>query len=121
MKYIISESQLNSLDLEKMSDVLYKLIQVRYPKNYDYYNESQNVTDVLTEEDGELLFYYNWDRKEFYIGKSQMTDLYEMTGLPFLEYEEMRTNKRGMFNKLMMVFAKQHYGWDVDTVFFHWY
>lgn len=121
MKIIISENQLNQLDLEKKSDLLYKLIQSFYPNNYESDN-SNNETEVFDDEDeGNLLFYYNFDTKEFYVGTLFINSLFEATGLPFLDYTEVRTNKRGMFNSLIKVFAKRHYGWDVNSVWFHWY
>ncbi len=36
-------------------------------------------------------------------------------------HEAQRIQNRPMFDELMKVFAKRHYGWDVNKVWFHFY
>ena len=121
MKFIISEEQEDLVKLEKNSDILYKLLNVFYPENYEY-ETSNDTTEVFDDEDNEnLLFFYDFESKEFYVGVSFVNKLFELTGLPFLDFTSVRTNKREMFDNLIKVFAKRHYGWNVDDVHFHWY
>ena len=120
MKYIITEEQEDLVKLEKNSDILFKLMNVFYPENYEY-ETSNDTTEVYKNEDNdELLFYYDWDDKEFVIGVRFIDELFKKTGVPFLDYTEVKTNKREMFDELIKVFAKRHYGWNVDKVHFHW-
>lgn len=122
MKIIITENQSNQLGLENKADVLYKLIQLFFPENYESYIESVDQTEVFdSENDNLLLFYYTWKTKEFYIGGTFIHYLFESTGLPFLNIDKVRVEEREMFNNLIKVFAKRHYGWNVDKVWFHWY
>lgn len=122
MKFIITESQFNLVGLEKKSDLLYKLMQSFFPENYEYEN-SNNETEVFANENNiELLFFYDWDTKAFHIGANFINELYEATEIPFLNVAEaQRIQNRPMFDELMKVFAKRHYGWDVNKVWFHFY
>ena len=125
MKIIITENQINLLDLEKKSDILYKLLYSFYPENYESYSESSDQTEVFDSEDeGNLLFYYDWERKEFYVGANFIDDLFNSTSLPFLNVHNLINkdkSSRDSFNNLIKVFAKRHYGLDVNSVWFHWY
>lgn len=122
MKIIISENQVNQLGLENKADALHKLILLFFPENYELYSESIGQTEVFDSEDENLLlFYYAWKPKEFYIGGTFIHYLFESTGLPFLNIDKVRVEEREMFDNLIKVFAKRHYGWNVDKVWFHWY
>ena len=117
MKFLISEDQLN---YEKLSDMFYKMIESTYPDMYDTYNEGLKHTDTKSEKDGELLYYYNWKEKSFHISLHMVNEVYESFGLPILNWDFI-SNNREIFNDFIIVFAKRHYGYDVKSVFRHWY
>lgn len=123
MKYIVNESQLSDLESEKKADILYKLLQRMYPNNYIDYNEDKLISsdiDIISGDD--LLFFYNSKLKEFYIGTFFINEIFDKTGLPFFDYVEIQEEEnREMFNELVKTFAKKYYGWNVDTVYFHYY
>lgn len=129
MKFIITESQANLLSLDKISDIMYKLFETIYPDNYEVVIESLsrysgNETEVYSnEERDQLLFYYKWKEKEFYIGTTFIQELYDIIHLHFLNPEllEIGSPEREEFDNMIKVFAKRHYGWTVDKVWFHWY
>lgn len=122
MKIIITENQSNQLGLETKADVLHKLMMLFFPENYESYAESVDQTEVFdSENENLLLFYYTFETKEFYIGGTFIDYLFKSTGLPFLNIDKVRVEEREMFNNLIKVFAKRHYGWNVDKVWLHWY
>lgn len=128
MKYIIKETQLNlnnSEDLERKADILHKLFITFYPENYEWDTETDSMSSDIEIYDDEsksnLLFYYRWDTQEFYIGANFIHNLYKKTNLPFLDYAEVKTNKREMFEKIIKIFSKKYFGWYVKKVFFHFY
>ena len=124
MKFIIRESQINSMDEEKKAYILSDMIDIFYPDLFieddDTLGHYSNVYDNK-EDMEELLYYYDWERKEFYVGVHVIDKLYQKTGAPFLDYDQVNTNKMEMFDKIIKIFAKKDYGWNVDKVFFHWY
>lgn len=126
MKFIITESQDEMLKLEKQSDILYKLFEAMYPDNYDVVKESRygDETEVYSnEERDQLLFYYKWRNKEFYIGTTFIDELYNISHIDFLNPELMERGSpdREEFDNMIKVFAKRHYGWTVNKVWLHWY
>lgn len=127
MKFIITESQDEMLKLEKQSDILYKLFKHIYPDNYleDVVNVRGNETEVYSnEEKDELLFYYVWKQNEIYIGTEFINEIYKLTFLNFLDLElimKPMSSERDEFDNIIKVFARRHYGWNVDLVYFHWY
>lgn len=126
MKFIITESQTNLLSLERQSDIMYKLLQSLYPNNYiddsSDYMDNGNDSSVYSDEDSEqLLFFYKWDEKEFYVGINFMEEFYNLTKLDIFNYNLIKQQDRERFTELIKVFAKRHYGWNVDKVWFHWY
>ena len=127
MKFIITESQDEMLKLEKQSDILYKLFKHIYPDNYleDVVNVRGNETEVYSnEEKDELLFYYVWEQNKFYIGYEFINKIYKLTFLNFLDLElimKPMSSERDEFDNIIEVFARRHYGWNVDLVYFHWY
>ena len=121
MKLIITEKQANQLGLENKSDVLYKLMMLFFPENYES-ETSNNETTVFDDEDTEnMLFYYDFDTKEFYVWTEFIRILYQSTGLPFLNIDKVLSEEREGFEELIKVFAKRYYGWNVDKVWFHWH
>ena len=122
MKVIISETQINNIGLDKKADAIYYLMNSLYPNNREEYNETTDDTNIYGDESEDyLLLYYRWNDNDLYVGISFINDLFSRTGLPFLNYEEIRTNKREMFNDIIKIFAKRHYGWNVRNVLFHWH
>lgn len=122
MKYIITEEQENLVKLEKYSDLIYKLMNVLYPENSEYYLTSLDTIFVYENYNkNNLFFFYNLDKKQFTIGGIFMEELFEITGLPFLNYTEVKNNNREMFDNLIKVFAKRHYNWDVKEVDLRWF
>ena len=122
MKYIITEEQEDLVKLEKNADILYKLLNAFYPENFEYYQTSLDTIYVYENHNkNNLLFFYNLDEKHFFIGGIFMEELFEMTGLPFLNYTDVKTNNREMFDNLIKVFAKRHYDWDVEEVDLRWF
>ena len=127
MKFIITESQDEMLKLERQSDVLYKLFEVMYPDNYEVVKESSRYGDETevysNEERDQLLFYYKWRNKEFYIGTNFIDELYNISLIDFLNPELMEPGSpdREEFDNMIKVFAKRHYGWSVNKVWLHWY
>ena len=120
MKFIISESKINSLSLEQKSDILYKLIQSMYPNFYEDETENIHHLNFYSEEVGDLLFFYNYKDKQIYIGVNFLNTLYEMTGLPFLNIDNVIEN-RDSFNDLIKVFFKRHFGYNAEKVYLHKY
>jgi len=120
MKFIISESKINSLGLEHKSDILYKLIQLTYPNIYEDETENIRHLNFYSEEDGDLLFYYDYEDKIFYVGARFLETLHEMTGLSFLDVEDIISKNRVSFDNLMKIFFKRHYGYDVKKIYFHY-
>jgi len=120
MKVIISESKIESLSFEQKSDILYKLIRSLYPNIYEDETENIHHLNFYSEEDGDLLFYYDYEDKKIYIGTYFLNTLYEMTGLPFLNIDNIIEN-RDSFNDLMKVFFKRHYGYNAEKVYLHNY
>ena len=131
MKFIITESQDEMLKLERQSDILYKLFEAMYPDNYDVvkehpsrYGQDEDETEMYSnEERDQLLFYYKWRHREFYIGTTFIQELYDITHLDFLNPEllERGSPEREEFDNMIEVFAKRHYGWTVNKVWLHWY
>lgn len=126
MKYIISESQVSSFNPESIADIMYKMLNLFYPKNYKFLDESNPMSptyDVISKEhDGdELLFFFKIKKKEIVIGIDFLEKLFEVSGLPIFDYTEVKTNKRGMFDEAVKIFAKKYYGWDIIKTHFHWY
>ena len=124
MKLILEESQVNNMSEEKKADALYFLMNAYFPDNFEedeWRGDSNVIAGRNDESDGRMLFYYRWDTKEFYMGIHFLEELHEKSGLFFLDYTEVRTNKRELFLNIIKAFAKKYYGWDVNTVLFHWY
>lgn len=128
MKFIITESQDEMIKLEKQSDILYKLFKTIYPDNYleEVSTNRGDETEVYSnEEKDELLFYYVFKEKKFYIGTDFIEKIYKLTLLNFLDIDSITktptSSKRDEFDAMIKVFAKRHYGWNVDLVYFHWY
>ena len=129
MKFIITESQDEMLKLERQSDILYKLFETMYPDNYEVVKEYpsryyEDETEVYSNEDrDQLLFYYKWTHREFYIGLIFIKELYDVTHLDFLNMNliERHSPEREEFDNMIKVFAKRHYGWTVNKVWLHWY
>jgi len=126
MKFVITESQDEMLKLERQSDILYKLFEMMYPDNYEVVKESRygDETEVYSnEERDQLLFYYKWRNKEFYIGTNFIDELYNISLIDFLNPELMEPGSydREEFDNMIKVFAKRHYGWSVNKVWLHWY
>jgi len=120
MIFIISESKINSLGLEHKSDILYELIKSMYPNFYEGETENIHHLDFYSEEDGDLLFFYNYRDKKIYIGTNFLNTLYEMTGLPFLNIDNVIEN-RDSFDDLIKVFFKRHFGYNAEKVYLHNY
>ena len=108
MKVIISESKIESLSFEQKSDILYKLIRSLYPNIYEDETENIHHLNFYSEEDGDLLFYYDYEDKKIYIGTY------------FLNIDNIIEN-RDSFNDLMKVFFKRHYGYNAEKVYLHNY
>ena len=129
MKFIITESQANLLSLDKISDIMYKLFETMYPDNYAVVKEYpsryyEDETEVYSNEDrDQLLFYYKWTHREFYIGTTLIQELYDIIHLHILNPEllEIGSPERDEFDELIKVFARRHYGWTVNKVWLHWY
>lgn len=121
MKYIISESQDEKLNLEKKADIFYKLLQSFYPKNYKEYSEDGYIGVYDTPNKQKLLFYFDLLHKEFVIGGLMVNEFFKVTNLPFLDYSTIRTNKREMFDNIMKIFSKKYYGWNPIDVKFHYF
>lgn len=118
MKFIITESQANLLSLEKISDIMKQSINVLYPDNY--LDDNNSIVFSNEDEDG-ILFYNRWKKKEFYIGAELVEELYNMIGLSIFDMDPRNVKNRDEFDELIKVFARRHYGWTVDKVWFHWY
>jgi len=121
MKYILTESQVEKLDAEKKADVIYRLLKSVYPENYESVDSNDDIDVYDNEKNENLLFYYRFDEDEIYVGLHFINSLFEITKIPFLDYDEVKHNEREMFNKIMKIFAKKYFGWDVKYVYFHWY
>lgn len=126
MKFLITETQSGLLGLEKISDIMYKFLISMYPENYKV-NE-KNRTVVYSNKDYEyILFFYYWDDWDFYIAGDFILELFNVTGISLFNINELFNYQTGnkkdreTFNELMKVFAKRHYGWDVNKVWFHWH
>ena len=123
MKFLITETQSELLGLEKMSDIMYKFLISMYPENYETTEKNQNV--IYSNKDDEyILFYYDWDDNDFFIRADFIVDIFNVTGISLFNVHELISGNRKdreTFNELMKVFAKRHYGWNVDKVWFHWY
>lgn len=125
MKFIVSESQMDLIKLEKKVDAMYRVIGIAYPELYEWDRTGVfEQIEVFSNKDKDtLLFYYDYDRKEFYVGMEFLDRLFEISGLKFLEYNLIDTNNdtREKFDVMIKLFAKKYYGWDVKKVYFHWY
>ena len=121
MKYLITESQLNKF--EKRSDLLYKLFESYYPDHYEYETSDDEVTVYDNEDNNNILYYYKWDDKEFYMGATVIINFFKFTHLPFLNVDVIMGDpkKRVEFDNTIKTFANRYYGWGVDKVWFHWY
>jgi hypothetical protein len=122
MNIYISESQVEKIiDVQKVdryAKMLGSLMKTLY-ELYDTYDEKTGDTDI--KEDGELVFYYDWDRKLFGFSVTVLEYLHKRTNLPIFDYTEVKTNNRKMFDEVVKKFAKDEYGFDVNDVSFHWY
>ena len=136
MKFIISESQDRLVKLERLSDLMYNLTKTSYPDLYEH-DKSEYDPENYSNEDAEievysnydkdlLLFYYQYDKKEFYIGADFLDELYSVTKLDVFDIDKIIDDKnviggRRGFDDMIKLFAKKHYGWDVNNVWFHWH
>jgi hypothetical protein len=116
MKYIITEQQSDNLEksLEKKSDMIFDIFKMLYPDYEETYLGYTNETEVKSEDD-ELLFFFRWGRKEFLVSAEFLNTLGDWIGNVYDE------NNREMFEKLFTVFAKRHFGWNVEYVGIHYY
>ena len=122
MKYIITESQYDDAKYVGLSKLMHKLIETEYPFIYDDTAIYRDDIEYYSQpEDGELLFYYNPDEKDFYVGANFLMVLFNATKVDLFNPHEAYKNKREEFNKLIKVFAKLYYGYDVKNVWFHFY
>lgn len=121
MKYIITESQDERQKNEKKADLVYKMLNKIFPENYESVDSNEDIELYDNETNENLLFYYRFDGKEFYVGVYFISTLYESTKVDFFDYEMVKYENREMFNNIMKIFAKKYYGWNVDFVYFHWY
>lgn len=112
MKFIISESNLG--DLESKSDMIFHMLNILYPNYETYYNEKYDDTEIIHGYD--TLFVYLNRNGNLVVNIHFIEKLFKWSNLPFLDYTVVKTNKREMFNELMTVFAKKHFGWDVNLV-----
>lgn len=136
MKFIISESQDRLVKLEKLSDLMYNLTKTLYPDLYEH-DKSEYYPENYSNEDAEievysnydkdlLLFYYRYDEKAFYIGADFLDELYSVTKLDVFDIDNIINDRdiiggRRGFDDMIKLFAKRHYGWDVNNVWFHWH
>lgn len=112
MKFIISESNLGNL--ESKSDMIFHMLNILYPNYETYYNEKYDDTEIIHGYD--TLFVYLNRNGHLVVNIHFIEKLFKWSNLPFLDYTVVKTNKREMFNELMTVFAKKHFGWDVNLV-----
>jgi hypothetical protein len=121
MKFIIKENQLEKVSAKKKAIILSKLFDSFYPN----LSQSEVTRDEIDIKDGvsdELIFYYRPRSGEFFVSSHILQKLYENTGLPFLNYETVKTNKRQEFDEIIKEFAKHHFGFNnVEDVYFHWH
>jgi hypothetical protein len=112
MKFVISESNLG--DLESKSDMIFHMLNILYPNYETYYNEKYDDTEIIHGYDT-LLVYLNRNGN-LIVNIKFIEKLFDWSNLPFLDYVEIKRNKRKMFDELMTVFAKKHFGWDVNLI-----
>jgi hypothetical protein len=121
MKFIIKENQLEKVSAKKKAIILSKLFDSFYP-NLSQSEITKSDIDIKNDESDELIFYYRPKSGEFFVSLIILQKLYEKTGLPFLNYESVKTNKRHEFDEIIKEFAKYHFGFNnVEDVYFHWY
>lgn len=116
MKYIITEQQSDNLEksLEKKSDIIFDIFTMLYPDYEIFGYEFNAVSEVYGDEDT-LIFMYRWGREEFLVSAEFLNTLGDWIGNVYDE------NNREMFEKLFTVFAKRHFGWNVEYVGIHYY
>ena len=120
MKFIIKENQLNKVSLKKKGELLSKLTDTFYPSLEQKETNGEDI-DFFGPND-ELIFYFRPKSGEFFIGLNFINKLYSVTGLPFLEYESVKTNRRDEFDNIVREFVKYHFGFsNVEDIYFHWY
>lgn len=107
--------------MEKNSDLIFKVMNTMYPNIYDYFDEDSKVeeTKVYDEVDGELLFFFMWDDNSFYISYDFIDNMFSVTGFSFLDLDVIQEDLES-FYELIKVFAKRHYGWNVNDVYFYY-
>ena len=136
MKFIISESQDRLVKLERLSDLMYNLTKTSYPDLYEH-DKSEYDPENYSNEDAEievysnydkdlLLFYYQYDKKAFYVGIDFLNELYSVTKIDVFDFDKIVDDKntiggRRGFDDMIKLFAKKYYGWDVNNIWFHWH
>lgn len=128
MKYIITEEQENKImdnhDIANKAKMVSKIFNAIYPDYIIDYDESIDHTNlVINDENGEeeLMMYWDHRRKQLFVGVHFIEKLYKWLNVPFLDYTEVKTNKRELFDKVFKLFAFEEFGWRPEVVIFHWY
>lgn len=105
------------MTLEKKSDILFKLIM-----NYLPHMRIEEGNASIFLNNGSSLFKYNLISKDIYVKLNFIDDLFKLSGFEFLdmEFAQHPNLSRKNFDDLIKFFAKQHYGWDVNAVWFYW-
>lgn len=116
MKYIITEQQSENLEksLIKKSDRIFDIFTMIYPDYEIFGYEFNAVSEVYGDEDT-LIFMYRWVREEFLVSAEFINKIEDWIGKIYDE------NNKEMFDKLFTVFAKRHFGWNVEYVGIHYY
>lgn len=123
MKFLITEIQNKMIGIDRKSDIIHQFLITMYPENYQYENNNNETIVHPNEESKRMLFYYDWDDKDFYIETDFINEIFDVTGIELFNVHELTSNieYRETFNEIIKLFAKKNYGWNVKRVWFHWY
>lgn len=129
MKYIITEEQETKLkdndDIATKAKMVSKIFNAIYPDYIIDYDKLVDHTNVISNnqngEEEELMMYWDHYRKQLFVGVHFIEKLHKWLNVPFLDYTEVKTNKRELFDKVFKLFALTEFGWRPEAVIFHWY